>query len=84
MPGSEPQDRIEYPFRGYRSDVRFRRQRTGERTFDLNEDGVAQYGLFADLLNAVQSEPDGPQAMRTLFRSAEAYLQMWERARRGS
>jgi len=84
LPGPEPQDRIEYPFRGYRSDVRFRRQRTGERTFDLNEDGVAHYGLFADLLNAVQSEPDGPQAMRTLFRSAEAYLQMWERARRGS
>jgi hypothetical protein len=83
LPGPEEQDLIDYPFRGYRSDVRFRRQRTGERTFDLNEDGVAHYGLFADLLNAVQHEPDGPRAMQTLFRSAEAYLRMWERARRG-
>ena len=45
---------------------RFRRQRTGERTFDLNEDGVAHYGLFADLLDddAARS-PTAPQAMRT-------------------
>ena len=44
---------IVYPFTGYRSGITFRRQRTGERTFDLNTDGVAHYGLFADLLDEV-------------------------------
>ena len=60
---------------------RFTRQHTGDRFFDLNTDGVAHYGLFADLLADVQRAPDGGPAMRTLFRSAEAYLQMWELAR---
>ena len=80
-PSGSPEDAIAYPFTGYRSGVEFRRQRTGQRSFDLNTDGVAHYGLFADLLDGVESQPDGPAAMRTLFRSAEAYLQMWERAR---
>jgi microsomal dipeptidase-like Zn-dependent dipeptidase len=78
LPGPSPQNRVDYPFRGYRSDVVFRRQRTGERRFDLNEDGVAHYGLFADLLNAVEHQPDGRAAVRNLFRSAEAYLRTWE------
>ena len=45
--------------------------------------GVAHYGLFADLLAEMQRGPGGEPAMRTLFRSAEAYLRMWERARGG-
>ena len=84
LPNAYPEDppaSISYPFDGYRSGISFRRQRTGERTFDLGVDGVAHYGLFADLLDEVGQEPDGPAAMRTLFRSAEAYLRMWERAR---
>ncbi len=82
LPGAPaPGDEISYPFEGYRSGVEFRRQRTGERTFDLNTDGVAHYGLFADLLDGVEAQPDGPAAMRTLFHSAEAYLQMWSLAR---
>ena len=61
--------------------MRFARQHSGERYFDLNADGVAHYGLFADLLADMQRGPGGKAAMRTLFRSAEAYLQMWELAR---
>jgi hypothetical protein len=60
--------------------VTFRRQRTGTRTYDLNADGVAHYGLFADLLADVQRRQRGRQALGTLFRSAEAYLQMWRRS----
>ena len=58
----------------------FNRQRTGERIFDLNTDGVAHYGLFADLLADMQRQPGGDRALRSLFRSAEAYLRMWRRA----
>ena len=73
---------LDYPFRSYDGAVEFTRQRTGERVFDLNSDGVAHYGLFADLIAQMQRGPDGPAAMRTLFRSAESYLQMWELAER--
>ncbi len=74
-------DPLRYPFRSYDGEIRFSRQHTGERYFDLNTDGVAHYGLFADLLADMQRGPSGKAAMRTLFRSAEAYLQMWKLAR---
>ena len=41
-------------------------------------------GVQFDRLVETPGQPDGaggPPAMRTLFRSAEAYLQMWELAR---
>ncbi len=52
----------------------FTRERTGSRTFDLGTDGVAHYGLMADLLADTQRAPDGRKAMALLFDSAEAYL----------
>jgi microsomal dipeptidase-like Zn-dependent dipeptidase len=74
---------LAYPFDSYDGRVTFDRQVTGERTFDLNTDGVAHYGLFADLIADVQQTPGSERPMRQLFRGAEAYLQMWERAEAG-
>ena len=70
---------LRYPFRSYDGRVTFAREQTGTRTFDLNTDGVAQYGLFADLLADMQRRPRGRTAQRVLFRSAEGYLRMWAR-----
>ena len=50
-------DPLRYPFRSFDGRVTFDRQHTGERSFDLNTDGVAHYGLFADLLADVQRRP---------------------------
>ena len=58
---------------------RFVRQRTGTRVYDLNRDGVAQYGLLADLLADVRGR-GARRAVLSLFRSADAYLRMWRRA----
>lgn len=68
---------LEYPFSI--GGIVFDRQQTGERTFDLNSDGIAHYGLIADLVGDLQQQAGDP-AMEPLFRSAEAYLQMWQRA----
>lgn len=73
---------LAYPFSSYLGDVYFERQRTGERIYDLGADGVAHYGLVPDLLADVQRET-GSTALEPLFQSAEAYLQMWERATLG-
>lgn len=78
--GAEGRAPLGYPFRSYDGRVAFRRQHTGERTFDLNSDGMAHYGLLPDLLADVARQPDGRRALDVLFRSAEAYLRMWERA----
>jgi microsomal dipeptidase-like Zn-dependent dipeptidase len=73
---------LTYPFRSFGGRVRFGRQVAGRRTYDLNRDGVANYGLFADLLAATRRQPGGATAMTLLFRSAEAYLRTWEAALR--
>jgi microsomal dipeptidase-like Zn-dependent dipeptidase len=82
LPGPRPdssQTPVTYPFRALFCNVRLQRERSGGRTFDLNTDGVAHYGLIPDLLADMQQHGGGP-ALRSLFRSAEAYLRMWELA----
>ncbi|MFA9463956.1 MAG: hypothetical protein ACERKN_06650 [Velocimicrobium sp.] len=61
------------------SSVQFLRQKTGNRTFDINGDrGVAHYGLIPDLLKKFESRPDRVN-MEATFNSAEAYIRMLER-----
>ena len=70
---------ITYPFRSYDRRVTFQRQRTGERTFDYNKEGVAQYGLYADWFEDLR-RLGGNALARDMWDGAEAYLEMWERA----
>jgi microsomal dipeptidase-like Zn-dependent dipeptidase len=84
LPGPRPdaaRKPLRYPFTSYDGRVSFTRERTGTRTFDLNSDGVAQYGLFADLVADMQQN-GGRRALAPFFRSAEAYLRTWQRALR--
>ena len=67
-------------FRGSDRRVSFVCEVTGTRRFDLNKDGVAHYGLFADLLASMQRRKGGRRALRLLFGSAEAYVETWQRA----
>lgn len=70
---------ITYPFRSFDGGVTFDRERWGQRVFDINQDGVANYGMYADWLEELRLL--GGQSMMTdMNRGAESYLQMWERA----
>jgi microsomal dipeptidase-like Zn-dependent dipeptidase len=73
---------LKYPFRSYDGKVSFVCQVAGGRKFDLNKDGVAQYGMYADLLAYMREQTGGKRASRLLFNSAEAYLRTWRRAER--
>jgi hypothetical protein len=79
QPGPDPGHPIHYPFKSFDGRVTFTREVWGQRVFDLNTDGIANYGLYADWLQEVQ-ETDGPKIAGDMFRGAEAYLEMWERA----
>ncbi len=74
---------LAYPFRSYDGKVSFVCQIAGGRKFDLNKDGVAQYGMYADLLAYMRQQTGGERASKLLFNSAEAYLRTWRRAERG-
>jgi microsomal dipeptidase-like Zn-dependent dipeptidase len=56
----------------------------GERTYDVNVDGFAHYGLAPDMLQDVSNQLHDARhaALDTLFDSAEAYIDMWREARR--
>ncbi len=69
---------VRYPFRAIGGPM-IDRQRTGTRTFDVNSDGVAHYGLYPDWVEDLR-KVGGRQIHNEMARGAEAYLQMWERA----
>ena len=79
QPGASGNPPVSYPFKSYDGRVTFTHERWGERTFDFNTDGLANYGMYADWLHQLQ-EVGGRAVMNDMFHGAEAYLEMWERA----
>ncbi len=83
--GADVPNPVSYPFTGL-GGVQIDKQRAGERVWDINVDGVAQYGLYPDwvqdlgMVADAQDAGDGDAIRDDMARGTEAYLQMWERA----
>ena len=79
--GANVPNKVTYPFKGL-GGVTVRRQTAGQRTWDINVDGVAQYGLYPDWVEDLTkvAGKDGDAIFEDMTRGAEAYLQTWERA----
>ena len=71
---------VSYPFKSLDGAVTFDKQVSGERTFDVNTDGTAHYGLLPDWLEDLRLADGDGELTRDLQLGAEAYLQTWERA----
>ena len=52
---------------------------SGSRVWNVNVDGVANYGLFPDYVEDLRHIA-GPQIVADMANGAESYLQMWARA----
>lgn len=76
--GASAKTPVTYPFTGF-GGVTVDRQRSGTRTYDVNVDGVAHYGLYADWVQDLRMLA-GDAIVRDLERGPESYLQSWERA----
>ena len=70
---------VRYPFKSFDGSATIDRQRSGERVYDINVDGVAHYGLYPDWVEDLRKIA-GDQIVEDMARGPEAYLQMWERA----
>jgi hypothetical protein len=79
QPGPAAGTPISYPFTSYDGKVTFTQEQWGDRTFNLNTNGLANYGMYADWLRDLQVV-GGNQMMADMFQGAEAYLETWERA----
>jgi microsomal dipeptidase-like Zn-dependent dipeptidase len=76
-PQSDP---LTYPFTSYAGDVTFFQPKVGNRTLDFNTEGLVHIGLLPDLIEDVRRDGVSDADLEPLFRSAEAYLRMWEKA----
>ena len=59
----------------------FTKCKTANKEWDYNNDGVAHYGMLPDFLQAVKtsSNPDGQTVYDALNKSANSFVQMWEK-----
>ena len=66
--------------------VTLNQQSSGLRTFDINKEGVSQYGMFADWFREVRIAADeispglGDDITRDMLNGSETFLGIWERA----
>ncbi|MGE0787694.1 MAG: hypothetical protein AB7S26_18610 [Sandaracinaceae bacterium] len=78
---SDPQSNpITYPFTSYAGDVTFDEPHVGNRTLDFNEEGMITIGLLPELIEDARHDGVTDATLEPLFRSAEGYIRMWERA----
>jgi microsomal dipeptidase-like Zn-dependent dipeptidase len=77
VPQSYP---ITYPFTSYAGDVTFTEPHLGQRTVDFNTEGMLHIGLLPELIEDARRDGVTDEELEPLFRSAEGYLRMWERA----
>lgn len=73
-------DPVTYPFTSYGGDVTFTQPRVGDREIDFNTEGLAHIGLLPELIEDARQDAESDADLEPLFRSAEAYIRMWERS----
>ena len=76
--GKDVPNPVTYPFTGF-GGVTVNQQQSGNRTYDVNSDGVSHYGLYPDWIEDLRRQA-GDDIVRDMELGPEAYLQMWERA----
>jgi hypothetical protein len=76
----EQENPVEYPFTSYAGDVTFSEPSMGEREVDFNNEGMIHIGLVAELVEDARQTGVADEDLDIVFKSAEAYIQMWERA----
>ncbi|MEU4037278.1 galactose-binding domain-containing protein [Streptomyces collinus] len=74
--GADTANPVRYPFRSVDGGSLIDRQTTGRRTWDLNTDGAAHYGLVPDWIEDIR-KVGGQDVVNDLFRGAESYLGTW-------
>ena len=71
---------LPYPFTSPVDEgVELDRQISGERVFDLNEDGIDHFGLYADWVADLE-HVGGDRIIEDMAGATDAYLETWERA----
>lgn len=71
---------VTYPFRSYADDVEFTPPVIGNRELDFNTEGFVHIGLLPEMIEDARHGAASDADLEPLFRSAEGYIRMWEKA----
>ena len=74
------EDPVTWPFESYAGDVTFTQPSVGERVVDYNTDGFVHIGMIPEYVEDARHDASSDADLEPLFRSAEAYVRMWEKA----
>ena len=74
------QDPVTYPFESFGGDVTFSEPSVGNRVLDFNTEGLVHIGLLPELIEDARRDAIDEADLEPLFRSAEGYIRMWEKA----
>ncbi|MFG2997379.1 discoidin domain-containing protein [Streptomyces sp. NPDC048340] len=74
--GADTPNPVRYPFRSVDGGSVIDKQTAGQRTWDFNTDGGAQYGMVPDWVEDIRLV-GGQGVVDDLFRGAESYLRTW-------
>jgi microsomal dipeptidase-like Zn-dependent dipeptidase len=79
-PGENNSTRVTYPITT-RHGVHLGMSQIGDRApFDYNADGLAHFGMLPDFVQDLKNDGLTDRDLDPLFRSAEGYIRLWERA----
>ena len=73
-------DPITYPFTSVAGDITFTEAVAGNRTYDFGLEGMAHIGLIPEYIEDVRKDGATDEDLEPLFRSAEGYIQVWEKS----
>ena len=78
--GDDQTKPVTYPFTSLDGNVTFEQPWLGQRKVDFNTEGMLHIGLLPELLQDVRLDGATDKDLEPLFRSAEAFLRLWEKA----
>jgi hypothetical protein len=70
---------VNYPFTAVATGQQMDRSVVGDKTFDINSDGLAHVGILPDLIADFQAMDLTAAELEPLLRSAEGYVNVWEK-----
>ena len=78
--GTPQDDPITWPFTSHGGDVELTAPQLGTRSVDYATEGMVHIGLMPELIENARRDAGDDEVVEPLFRGAEAYVRMWERA----
>ncbi len=75
---------VAYPFTSYDGAITFGQPFVGDRQIDFNTEGFVHIGMLPELIEDLKHDGATDEDLEPMFRSAEGYLRMWEKAEQRS